>query len=123
MASDNQDRPASIQTDILRKEMKDQKAALCKEFGDEMAAICNDLLELRVESQQNFQTLSSQLSEIIAYINRGGDAKKGESSRGPQPPPDDKSRTRGGSRSEPQRKIGSCSYRGGGRMRYWLGEI
>ncbi|KZV30605.1 pentatricopeptide repeat-containing protein mitochondrial-like [Dorcoceras hygrometricum] len=184
MASDNHDRAVSVQTDILCKEMKDQKAALSQEFGDQLAAIRNDLIELRVESQQNFQTLSSQLSEIIAYINRGGDAKKGEvvevrillltieadmemeeadqvvvavganhrgkrgsgsyrgggrmrtndakrgSSRGPQPPPDNRSRhggwrkqtSGGGSRSEPQRKRGSGSYRGGGRMRYWLGK-
>ncbi|KZV58371.1 oligopeptide transporter 3-like [Dorcoceras hygrometricum] len=98
-------------------EMKDQKAALSQDFGDQLAAIRNDLLKLRVESQQNFQTLSSKFSEIIAYINRGGDAKKGEISRCPQPPPDNRSRPGdggsrpigGGSRSEPQIKRGSGS--------------
>ncbi|KZV33266.1 hypothetical protein F511_41228 [Dorcoceras hygrometricum] len=75
---DIQDRAAVVQTDILRKEMKDQKAALSQEFGDQLAAIRNDLIELTVESQQNYQTLSSQLSEIITYINRGGDAKRGK---------------------------------------------
>ncbi|KZV41691.1 hypothetical protein F511_22319 [Dorcoceras hygrometricum] len=39
-----------------------------------------------------FQTLTSQSSEIIAYINRGDDAKKGEISKGPQPPPNNISR-------------------------------
>ncbi|KZV42350.1 hypothetical protein F511_40294 [Dorcoceras hygrometricum] len=39
---------------------------------------------------RNFNTITSQLSELVDYINRGGDAKKGErrSSRGPQPPLD-----------------------------------
>ncbi|KZV30285.1 hypothetical protein F511_34301 [Dorcoceras hygrometricum] len=47
MASYNQDRAAFVQTNILRKEMKDQKAALSQEFGDQLAAIHNDLIELK----------------------------------------------------------------------------
>ncbi|KZV20513.1 hypothetical protein F511_32859 [Dorcoceras hygrometricum] len=77
------------------------------EVHDQKVALAHDLLEFRVETQENFHTLSAQLSEIIAYINRGRDDKKGEdsSSRGPQPPedrsrPGDEGRHRGRS-SEP----------------------
>ncbi|KZV54634.1 hypothetical protein F511_02668 [Dorcoceras hygrometricum] len=97
-ASGNQDRVVLAQTNVLCKEMQAQKDALSKEVDatrkevhDQKAAITNDLLEFRVEAQENFQTLSTQLSEIIAYINRSRDDKKGEvsnSSRGPQPPDD-----------------------------------
>ncbi|KZV42503.1 hypothetical protein F511_38605 [Dorcoceras hygrometricum] len=81
-------------TNILRKEIQDQKAALSteldalrKEVHDQKAA----MLEFRAESQEHYSTLRDQLAEIIAYINRGRDDKKGEmsSSRGRQPPPDD----------------------------------
>ncbi|KZV44956.1 hypothetical protein F511_27930 [Dorcoceras hygrometricum] len=131
MAPGNHDRAAFVQTDILRKEMQDQKVALSKEFEDQMAAIRNDFLEFHVETQENYTTLCDHLAEIIAYINRGRDNKKGEvgSSRGPQPPPDDRNRPgsgnggRGrGSSSEPSRKRGGGSYGGGGRFRYWFGE-
>ncbi|KZV42995.1 65-kDa microtubule-associated protein 3-like [Dorcoceras hygrometricum] len=73
---------------------------------------------------ENYNILTSQLSELVDYINRGGDAKKGEgsSSRGLQPPPNDRSRpgsgdsSRGrGSRSEPARKRGG----GGSHRRDW----
>ncbi|KZV32488.1 hypothetical protein F511_24077 [Dorcoceras hygrometricum] len=89
-------------------------------FQDQEAALSNYLMELRVQAQENNNTLTSQFSELVDYINRGGDAKKGEgsSSQGPQPPPDDRSRpgskdsSRGrgrGSRSEPARKRGGGS--------------
>ncbi|KZV53731.1 kinesin-4 [Dorcoceras hygrometricum] len=122
---------ALVHNDILRKGMQALIAALSqelnvvrKEVQDQRAALSNDMMELRVQAQENYNTLTAQLSKVVAYINRGGDAKKGEmsSSRGP-PPPDDQSRpSGGGSRSEPQIKRGSGSYRGRGRMRYWLGE-
>ncbi|KZV37556.1 hypothetical protein F511_42876 [Dorcoceras hygrometricum] len=46
-------------------------------------------LEFQAQTQANHNILHAQLSELVAYINRGGDNKKGESSssRGPQPPP------------------------------------
>ncbi|KZV40490.1 hypothetical protein F511_23827 [Dorcoceras hygrometricum] len=87
-----------LTTDLadIQNDMQDQKAAL---------------LAFREESQEHYITLPDHLAEIIAYINRGRDDKKGEigSIRGPQPPPDDKSRPSGGggSRSEPPRKRGS----------------
>ncbi|KZV58050.1 hypothetical protein F511_38555 [Dorcoceras hygrometricum] len=117
-----------VQNNVLCKEMQVQKAALSKELDDirkemqdQRAAIAHDLLEFLVESQENFNTLGAQLSEIIAYINRGHDDKNGEgsSSRGLQstdgrsrPGPRDSGRGRGSS-SEPSRKRGS-GYRGGG---------
>ncbi|KZV22937.1 cysteine-rich receptor-like protein kinase 2 [Dorcoceras hygrometricum] len=95
-----------------------------KEVQDQQAALSNDMMEFRVQAKENFNTLTVKLSELVAYINRGGDAKKGEmsSSRGP-PPPDDQNRPDGGSRSQPQRKRGggsqsSSRQRG---FRYWLG--
>ncbi|KZV37023.1 hypothetical protein F511_13754 [Dorcoceras hygrometricum] len=121
-----------------RQEVQLQKAALWlamiefrREVQTQLAVLPQDPNDLRTQTQE-FKTLqadlnvffqetwtgidhvSSKLSEIVPYINRGGDAKKGESSRGPQPPPDDRSRpgyggtrpTGGGSRSESQRKIG-----------------
>ncbi|KZV20694.1 hypothetical protein F511_09671 [Dorcoceras hygrometricum] len=92
-----------VQKAAMYKELDDIR----KEIQDQKAAIAHDLLEFRVESQENSHTLSANLSEIIAYINRGRDDKKGEisSSRGPQPP-DDRSRpSGGGSSSDPSRKI------------------
>ncbi|KZV44425.1 splicing factor 3B subunit 1-like [Dorcoceras hygrometricum] len=96
----------------IRKEVQDQNAAM---------------LAFREESQEHYSTLPEHLVEIIAYINRGRDDKKGEcgSSQGPQPPPDDKSRPSGGggSRSEPPRKRESGGSQSGRQRdwRYWIG--
>ncbi|KZV19004.1 hypothetical protein F511_11925 [Dorcoceras hygrometricum] len=96
-ASYNQDQVVLVQNNVLRKEMQVQMAALstelddiCKEIQDHKAAIAHDMIEFHVESKENFQTLSAHLYEIIAYINRGHDDKKGEdsNSRGPQHPED-----------------------------------
>ncbi|KZV51365.1 Kinesin-like protein [Dorcoceras hygrometricum] len=70
---------------------------------------------------ENYNALTTQLSELVDYINRGGDAKKGEmsSSRGP-PPPDGQNRSGGSSRSEPPKKRGGgsqSSSRQRGKMR------
>ncbi|KZV28123.1 hypothetical protein F511_29601 [Dorcoceras hygrometricum] len=126
-ASDNQDRVVLSQTNVLHKDMQAHKDAMSKELDamrkevqDQKAAITKDLLEFHVEAQENFHTLSAHLAELIAYINRDRDDKKGEasSSRVPQPPDDRSGRGRG-SRSEPPRKRGgSTSSRG---FRYWLG--
>ncbi|KZV20606.1 hypothetical protein F511_21879 [Dorcoceras hygrometricum] len=115
--SDNQDRAVLVQTNILRRRCKIRRLLCLKNW-------------LMFE---NYNTLCAHLAELIAYMNRGRDDKKGEvsSSRGPQPPEDrsrpgsgDSGRGRGSS-SEPSRKIGS-GYRGGGStssrgFRYWLG--
>ncbi|KZV42829.1 hypothetical protein F511_27169 [Dorcoceras hygrometricum] len=104
------------------KDFKAQKA----DFDDQLAAICTDLLEFRVETQEQYATLRDNLSELIAFFNRVHDDKKGEvgSSQG-QPPPDDRSRPGGygGSRSEPVKRRGSGSKSGPRRrgLGYWFG--
>ncbi|KZV32752.1 splicing factor 3B subunit 1-like [Dorcoceras hygrometricum] len=112
----------------IRKEIKDQKAELSKEFDDRLAAIRNDVLEFRVETQEQLTTLCDTLAQIMAYINRGSDDKKGENggSQGrAQPPPEDRSKPgsgyggSGSSRSEPSRKRGSSGSRQRD-WRYWL---
>ncbi|KZV18014.1 hypothetical protein F511_39343 [Dorcoceras hygrometricum] len=115
----------------LHKEMQAQKAALSqeldvlrKEFQDQKAALSNDLMGFRVQEQENFNTLNAQLSALVAYINRGGDAKKGKMSISQRPPPpDDQNRSGGGSRSEPSRKRGSGSQSSSRQrgFRYWIG--
>ncbi|KZV18408.1 hypothetical protein F511_19184 [Dorcoceras hygrometricum] len=52
-------------------------------------AISHQLLEFQTQAQANHIVLTDQLGQLVDYINRGGNAKKGEgeSSRGPQPPP------------------------------------
>ncbi|KZV18577.1 hypothetical protein F511_42619 [Dorcoceras hygrometricum] len=47
-------------------------------------------------AKETLNHITDQLSELIAYINRGGNDKKGEvSSSRPQPPPDDQNRGSG----------------------------
>ncbi|KZV32159.1 hypothetical protein F511_19380 [Dorcoceras hygrometricum] len=59
-------------------------------------AISHQLLDFQAQAQANHNILTGQLSELVNYINRGGNDKKGEgSSRGPQPPPDDQNRGSG----------------------------
>ncbi|KZV17580.1 hypothetical protein F511_25233 [Dorcoceras hygrometricum] len=75
---------------------------LSKEFDDKLAVIRNALLEFRVETQGQLASLSTNLSELIAFVTKGRDDKKGEvgSSHGRgQPPPGDGGGS--GSRSEP----------------------
>ncbi|KZV41252.1 hypothetical protein F511_41090 [Dorcoceras hygrometricum] len=60
-------------------------------------ALSHQLLEFQAQAQANHNILHAQLSELVAYINRGGDNKKGESSssRGSQPPPPSVDQIRG----------------------------
>ncbi|KZV16786.1 hypothetical protein F511_15422 [Dorcoceras hygrometricum] len=59
-------------------------------------AISHKLLDFQAQAQANHNILTGQLSELVNYINRGGNDKKVEgSSRGPQPPPDDQNRYNG----------------------------
>ncbi|KZV35971.1 hypothetical protein F511_33686 [Dorcoceras hygrometricum] len=62
-----------------------------------VAATRNDLLEFRAAAQESLNHITDQLSELVNYINRDGNDKKGEdsSSRGPQPPPDNQGRGSG----------------------------
>ncbi|KZV17585.1 nuclear matrix constituent protein 1-like protein [Dorcoceras hygrometricum] len=117
IASENQDQAILVQTNFIRKEIQDHKAALStdldvfrKEVQDQKAVLSNDLMEFHVQAQENYNTLTTQLYELVDYINWGSDAKKGEmsSSRGPQPPPDDINRPRSGDRAIPI--LLNCEY-------------
>ncbi|KZV26409.1 hypothetical protein F511_36323 [Dorcoceras hygrometricum] len=108
----------------IRKEVRD----ISKEFDDKLAVIRNDLLEFRVETQEQYATLRANLAELMAFVTRGRDDKKGEvdSSHGRgQPPPEDKSKPgsgdggSSGSRSEPSRKRGSSGSKQRD-CRYWI---
>ncbi|KZV21005.1 U-box domain-containing protein 43 [Dorcoceras hygrometricum] len=82
-----------------RKEDKEQKAII-EDMDERLATLRSEHLDFRAQAQENYNNLSSQLGELVAYINRGND-KKGEdsSSRRPQPPPDDLNRPSGGNAS------------------------
>ncbi|KZV45561.1 hypothetical protein F511_37317 [Dorcoceras hygrometricum] len=84
-----------LSTDLkaTRKEVKDIKATLSKDFDDKLANIRNELLEFRVDTQGQLASLGTHLAELIAFLTKGSDDKKGEdsSSRRPQPPPDNQS--------------------------------
>ncbi|KZV17916.1 hypothetical protein F511_43405 [Dorcoceras hygrometricum] len=82
--------------DIRRvvKETHQELIAKINSLDEQVAATRNDLLEFSAQAQQSLNVITTQLSELVTYINRGGDNKKGESSsRGPQsqshPPPSD----------------------------------
>ncbi|KZV52409.1 hypothetical protein F511_36399 [Dorcoceras hygrometricum] len=66
-------------------------------LDEQVAATRNDLLEFSAQAQQTLNIITDQLSELVAYINRGGNDKKGEvrSSRGPRTPPEDQNRGSG----------------------------
>ncbi|KZV33430.1 hypothetical protein F511_39780 [Dorcoceras hygrometricum] len=77
---------------------------------EQVAATRNDLLDFSAQAQQTLTIITSQHSELVAYINRGGNDKKWEvvSSSRPQPPPDDQikgSDNPGGGGDIPQRDI------------------
>ncbi|KZV33892.1 delphilin-like [Dorcoceras hygrometricum] len=53
--------------------------------------------DFRAQAQHTLNIITDQLSELVDYINRGGNDKKGEgSSSRPQPPPDDQGVSSGG---------------------------
>ncbi|KZV47943.1 hypothetical protein F511_28722 [Dorcoceras hygrometricum] len=97
----------------------------------EIQALKTDFTNFQQRSEEGISHVSDQLFEIIAYINRGGIDKKGESSsHGPQPPPNDRDRIgsggnggriRGGRSESSKRRYDSS---GGPRKRsaeYWFG--
>ncbi|KZV36650.1 hypothetical protein F511_40517 [Dorcoceras hygrometricum] len=106
---------AILSTDIAvtQKEVKDIQVALSKDFDDKLADIRNELLDFRIETQGQLASLGTHLAELIAFLTKDSDEKKGEdsSSRRPQPPPDDQNRPGGGSSSRPddQRRYGGVS--------------
>ncbi|KZV22823.1 hypothetical protein F511_41511 [Dorcoceras hygrometricum] len=92
------------ETDHIRNEVK--------EMDEQLDTIRSEMLDFRAQSQENHLNLSTQIGFFVDYINRGGDAKKGEggSSR-PQPPPDDQSKPSGGSGSRGSGGDGSSQRR------------
>ncbi|KZV29294.1 hypothetical protein F511_22992 [Dorcoceras hygrometricum] len=74
----------NAKVDILSSRLDDVK----KDVEATKEAISHQLLEFQSQAQANHIVLTDQLGQLVDYINRGGNAKKGEgeSSRGPQPP-------------------------------------
>ncbi|KZV17999.1 dystroglycan-like [Dorcoceras hygrometricum] len=63
-------------------------------------------LNAKAQAQANHNVVTDQLSELVNYINPGGNDKKGEgSSRGPQPPPDNQNRESGDAGGDTARSI------------------
>ncbi|KZV23112.1 hypothetical protein F511_09150 [Dorcoceras hygrometricum] len=94
---------AAVTADSMdfRKEFRALNAKVTS-LDEQVAATRNDLLEFRAQAQETLNHIADQLSELIAFINRGGNNKKGEvRSSHPKPPPDDQNRgsvnTAGGS--------------------------
>ncbi|KZV58705.1 hypothetical protein F511_28794 [Dorcoceras hygrometricum] len=76
-------------------------------LDEQVAATRHDFLEFSAQAQQTLNIITAQLSELVAYINRGGNDKKGEVSSS-RPPPDDQIRgsgNTGGGGDIPQRDI------------------
>ncbi|KZV46700.1 pentatricopeptide repeat-containing protein mitochondrial-like [Dorcoceras hygrometricum] len=78
---------------VVRESHQELNARI-NSLDEQVAATRNDLLECSAQAQQTLNIITSQLSELVAYINRGGDNKKGEvrSSSRPPPPPADQIR-------------------------------
>ncbi|KZV18107.1 Pentatricopeptide repeat-containing protein [Dorcoceras hygrometricum] len=92
------------------RETHQELNAKINSLDEQVAATRHDLLDFSTQAQQTLNIISNQLSELVAYINRGGNDKKGEvvSSSRPQPPPDDQIRgsgNPGGGGDIPQRDI------------------
>ncbi|KZV38783.1 gamma-glutamyltranspeptidase 1-like [Dorcoceras hygrometricum] len=88
---------AAVTTDSMdfRKEFRALNAKVTS-LDEQVAATRSDLLEFSAQAQETLNHITDQLSELIAYINRGGNDKNGEvSTSRPQPPPDDQNRGSG----------------------------
>ncbi|KZV42874.1 hypothetical protein F511_17478 [Dorcoceras hygrometricum] len=83
----NQAEITSIELKVVRAQnvaLMTDLADTRKEFQELKADFSNDILDFRAQAQENYNTLTTQLYELVDYINRGGNDKKGESSsRGP----------------------------------------
>ncbi|KZV50159.1 hypothetical protein F511_22616 [Dorcoceras hygrometricum] len=112
----NQNVILSTDLEATRKELRDIKVAVSKDFDDKLADIRNELLEFRVDTKGQLASLSTHLAELIAFLTKGSDDKKGEdsSSSRPQPPPDNQSRPSRGTGGSGARDSGS---RGGSQKR------
>ncbi|KZV16667.1 hypothetical protein F511_43682 [Dorcoceras hygrometricum] len=80
---------------VVREHHQELNAKITS-LDEKVAATRNDLLDFSAQAQQTLNIITDQLSELVAYINRGGNDKKGEvSSSRPQPPPDVQNRGSG----------------------------
>ncbi|KZV16973.1 hypothetical protein F511_33724 [Dorcoceras hygrometricum] len=104
---------AAIDVVDVRREVKVLNAKVTY-LDEQVAATRNDLLEFRATAQETLNHITDQLSELVNYINWGGNDKKGEdsSSRGPQPLPDDQGRPGGGNASRGSGSGGDGRRRG-----------
>ncbi|KZV39876.1 hypothetical protein F511_18680 [Dorcoceras hygrometricum] len=95
---------------VVRENHQELNAKI-NSLDEQVAATRNDLLDFSAQAQQTLNIITSKLSELVAYINHGGNDKNGEvvSSSRPQPPPDDQIRGSdnpgGGGGDIPQRDI------------------
>ncbi|KZV39042.1 hypothetical protein F511_29799 [Dorcoceras hygrometricum] len=62
--------------DIIN-EVKEQRSILTNLDG-QVATVHSELLDFRAKAKENHLNLPTQLGFLVDYINRGGDAKKGE---------------------------------------------
>ncbi|KZV41249.1 bifunctional UDP-glucose 4-epimerase and UDP-xylose 4-epimerase 1 [Dorcoceras hygrometricum] len=60
------------------KETHQELIAKINSLDEQVAATRNDLLEFSAQAEQSLNVITTQLSELVAYINRGGDNKKGK---------------------------------------------
>ncbi|KZV37005.1 hypothetical protein F511_12917 [Dorcoceras hygrometricum] len=62
---------------VVRESHQELNARI-NSLDEQVAATRNDLLKFSAQAQQTLNIITSQLSELVAYINRGGDNKKGK---------------------------------------------
>ncbi|KZV50439.1 hypothetical protein F511_36407 [Dorcoceras hygrometricum] len=112
---DDQDRVLGV----LRKDSHNQKQLLSldikssqKQLSAQAAAAAFDTVDVRrvvkeLDAKESLNHITDQLSELVNYVNRGGNDKKGEDSskRGPQPPPDNQGRGSGNTGADNIRTI------------------
>ncbi|KZV47485.1 hypothetical protein F511_23603 [Dorcoceras hygrometricum] len=74
-ASESHDRAVLIQTDILRKEMKEQKAALFQDMDDKLkgvqyqqAALSHDLMELQMVMPKRGREVAAEVRSLLLMI-------------------------------------------------------
>ncbi|KZV19289.1 hypothetical protein F511_33322 [Dorcoceras hygrometricum] len=106
-----------VKEPVEEMELADVIPIVEEKTSAEGATTIEEILLTIPDAQENYNNLSTQLGFLVEYINRGGDAKKGEGgSSQPQPPPDDQSRPiwGSGSRADDQSR-GRVSIEGGRR--------
>ncbi|KZV57416.1 hypothetical protein F511_04853 [Dorcoceras hygrometricum] len=85
---ETQNQKAALSLEILKyqKEVRAQHAVMITDLTDirsqnrEIQALKKDFTDFQQKTESGIAHVSSHISEIIAYINRGGNDKKGESS-------------------------------------------